>query len=51
MENHATIKHDVYKEALIMQGDAANKIVTTAAHKSKNVVWAQLFYLPTDIFI
>lgn len=26
MENHATIKHDVYKEALIMQGDAANKI-------------------------
>lgn len=28
MENHATIKHDVYKEALIMQGDAANKIVS-----------------------
>ena len=27
MGNHATIKHDVYKEALIMQGDAANKIV------------------------
>ena len=27
MENHATIKHDVYKEALIMQGNTANKIV------------------------
>ena len=32
MGNHATIKHDVYKEALIMQGDAANKIVNQLQH-------------------
>lgn len=32
MENHATIKSNVYKEALVTQGDASNKIFNQLQH-------------------
>lgn len=32
MENHATIKNDVYKGVLITQGDASNKILNQLKH-------------------